>query len=66
MRVKKSPEDLIGTKEAGRDLGISASRVCALIVVGKLPARRISHAYIIRRGDLELVRERPVGRPKKP
>lgn len=53
------------TKQAAENLGVSVRRVIALIESGRLPASRFGNAYSINEPDLELVRERPVGRPAK-
>lgn len=56
---------LLNTKDAGQILGISAIRIRDLINAGRLPAQKIGRDYLIDEKDLELVRERKVGRPKK-
>ena len=61
---RTSPDDLIGTAEAGRVLGVQAQRVAQLIRAGRLPARLIGGSFVIRRGDLALVADRRVGRPR--
>jgi hypothetical protein len=30
----------------------------------RLPAQQIGHAFVVRRGDIDQVRDRPVGRPR--
>lgn len=57
--------DLITTKEAAENLGISMRRVTALIEAGRLPSMQVGREHLIKRSDLELVRERKTGRPKK-
>lgn len=57
--------DLIGTKEASERLEISQKRVQALIKNGQLPAEKVGRDWLIKESDLELVKERKVGRPKK-
>ncbi len=56
---------LLTVSEAAKELNISARRVHALISAGRLPAEKLGSYYVIQRNDLELVRERSVGRPKK-
>lgn len=58
-------KDLISSKEAAEKLGVSLRRVQALITSGKLPARKIGNSYVVKEKDLELVKERPPGRPKQ-
>ena len=58
--------ELISTVEAGQRLGIHRSRVWALIRAGRLPSREIGGRHLIDPSDLESVRHRPPGRPKKP
>lgn len=57
--------NLIGTKAASEKLGISQTRVQALIKSGKLPATLVGRDYVIREEDLALVANRKVGRPPK-
>jgi excisionase family DNA binding protein len=56
---------LIGTKEASSRLAISQQRIQALIKIGKLPAEKVGRDWLIKEADLERVRNRPIGRPKK-
>jgi excisionase family DNA binding protein len=56
---------LLGTKEASERLAISQQRIQALIKNGKLPAQKVGRDWLIKEGDLELVRNRKIGRPKK-
>jgi excisionase family DNA binding protein len=57
-------DNLISTKEAAEKLGVSLRRVQALVTSGRLPAQKIGNSYVVRKEDLELVRERKAGRPK--
>jgi len=57
--------DLITTKEAAENLGITMRRVTALITSGRLPSMQVGREHLIKKEDLELVRERKAGRPKK-
>ena len=56
---------LIGTAEAARRLGITVERVNRLIRAGRLPALKPARDYLIEEADLELVKDRKPGRPKK-
>jgi len=56
---------IIGTTEAGRRLGISDARVRALIESGRLKATKVGGAWLIDPKDLNAVKERKVGRPRK-
>jgi excisionase family DNA binding protein len=55
----------ITTKEAARLLGISDGRVRQMILNGQLSAKRFGRALTLSRGDVEMLRGRKVGRPKK-
>lgn len=54
---------LLSASEAAERLGVSASRVRALIAAGRLPAQKVSRDYVIQEKDLALVAKRPPGRP---
>jgi excisionase family DNA binding protein len=56
---------IIGTVEAGRRLGVSAVRVRALIESGRLKAIKVGGAWLIDPKDLDAVKDRKVGRPRK-
>ena len=56
---------LIGTKEAAERLSLSQQRIQALIKNEQLPAQKVGRDWLIEESDLELVRERKAGRPKK-
>ena len=58
-------KDLISSKIAAEKLGISIRRVQALVTSGKLPAQKIGNSFVIQEEDLEFVKERTPGRPKK-
>ncbi|MGB8510931.1 MAG: helix-turn-helix domain-containing protein [Pyrinomonadaceae bacterium] len=58
--------DLLTTKEAAAQLGVTVPRVHALINAGRLPAEKMGRDYFIKRADLALVSVRKVGRPPKP
>ncbi len=56
---------LLGTKEASERLAVSQQRIQALIKNGQLPAEKVGRDWLIKESDLDLVRNRQVGRPKK-
>lgn len=58
-------KNLISSKDAAEKLGISLRRVQALITDGRLPAQKIGNSYVVNEKDLELVKVRTPGRPKK-
>ncbi len=64
-KTKTSPDEQLSTTQAGIELGITKSRVLILISEGRLPATRVGKFWAIRRGDLDAVRDRPTGRPRK-
>jgi excisionase family DNA binding protein len=56
---------LLTTAQAAAELGVTPSRVLALINAGRLPAQKFGHAYLIQKKDLAKVKNRKVGRPPK-
>jgi excisionase family DNA binding protein len=56
---------IIGTAEAARRLGVTQNRVLALIDAKRLKATKIGNAWLIDPKDLEAVKDRKVGRPRK-
>lgn len=62
-----SPDDVLSVDDAAAELGISVRRVRALIDggYGKLKAKRIGVSWVILRQDLDAVRVRKDGRPRK-
>jgi len=56
---------IIGTTEAARRLGISDARVRSLIASGRLKAIKVGGAWLIDPKDLDAVKVRKVGRPRK-
>jgi len=56
---------IISTTEAARRLKVSPSRVRALIKAKRLKAMKVGHEWLIDPKDLEAVKERKVGRPRK-
>ena len=56
---------LITTKEAAERLGVTPSRIRAMIAAGRLKAHKFGRDHQIRESDLELIMERHAGRPRK-
>jgi excisionase family DNA binding protein len=56
---------VIGTTEAAKRLGISQNRVRDLIASGRLKAQKIGREYAINPKDLDAVKNRIPGRPRK-
>ena len=56
---------IIGTDEAARRLGVTQNRVRALIDAKRLKATKIGNAWLIDPQDLEAVKIRKPGRPRK-
>lgn len=63
-------DDIITSAEAAIELGISVRIIQRLCQSGRLRATPHGRMYLIRRGDLDAVRDRPQGwprgRPRKP
>jgi excisionase family DNA binding protein len=57
--------ETLTTKEAAARLGITVSRVHALIRTGRLPAEKRGRDVFINEPDLKLVENRKPGRPPK-
>ncbi|SRR6266496_2828766 len=55
--------DLLTTEQAGKRLGVNASRVRQFILEGRLPAIKLGRDNLIREEDLTLVHDRKAGRP---
>jgi excisionase family DNA binding protein len=56
---------IISTTEAARRLGVTANRVRVLIRTKRLKAIKVGHEWLIDPKDLDAVKERKVGRPRK-
>jgi excisionase family DNA binding protein len=56
---------LISTTEAAKRLNVTPSRVRAMIASGRLKAIRIGIMWLIDPKDLDAVKDRKVGRPRK-
>ncbi len=63
--MSKDETKLLSVKQAAAALGVNRQRVQQLIESKRLPAEKVGVYYVIREADLELVRERKVGRPPK-
>jgi excisionase family DNA binding protein len=63
--MSKDKTKLLSVKQAAVALGVNRQRVQQLIEAKRLPAEKVGAYYVIREIDLELVRERKVGRPPK-
>ncbi len=55
---------LLTAKQAGKILGVNASRIRQFILEGRLPATKFANAWMIKEQDLKKVQERKPGRPK--
>jgi excisionase family DNA binding protein len=53
------------TAQAAEKLGVTSSRVLALIHAKRLPAMKVGRDFIIQPKDLAKVKNRKPGRPKK-
>jgi excisionase family DNA binding protein len=56
---------VIGTTEAVKRLGVNPSRVRALIKGKRLTAIKVGREYAINPSDLNAVKNRKLGRPRK-
>jgi excisionase family DNA binding protein len=56
---------IIGTAEAAKRLGVTQSRVQKMIAVKRLKAIKVGREWLIDPKDLEAVKDRKVGRPRK-
>jgi excisionase family DNA binding protein len=56
---------LISTAEAAKRLNVTPSRVRAMIARGRLKAMRVGIMWLIDPKDLDAVKNRKVGRPRK-
>lgn len=51
------------TTEAAERLGVTPARVRQMVLSGQLPAEKFGRDLVIKASDLELVKNRPMGRP---
>ncbi len=56
---------IISTAEAAKRLGVTQSRVQKMIAAKRLKAIKVGNAWLIDPKDLDAVKERKVGRPRK-
>jgi excisionase family DNA binding protein len=56
---------IISTTEAAKRLNVSPSRIRAMIGSGRLKAMKVGKVWLINPKDLEAVKDRKVGRPRK-
>jgi excisionase family DNA binding protein len=56
---------MLTTSQVAAELGVTTSRVHALIQSGRLPAQKMGRDYFIEKKDLAKVRVRKPGRPAK-
>ena len=57
-------DDLLTTRQAAEELGVTDSRVRQLIISGKLPAQSFGRSHVIKRSDLKKVVIGNRGRPR--
>lgn len=59
-------KDLLTVSETAKELSVSVRRVHQFIEEKRLPAEKLGSYYVIKRQDLELIKDRPkTGRPPK-
>ncbi len=63
LQPVKASERVLTTIEAAAEIGRSPQQISLLIRQGKLTAEKRGRDWFIRAPDLELVRDRPKGRP---
>jgi excisionase family DNA binding protein len=56
---------IISTAEAAKRLGVTANRVRAMIESKRLKATKVGNVWVIDPKDLDAVKDRKVGRPRK-
>ncbi len=56
---------MLTTSQAADSLGVTPQRVRALIVAGRLKAVKVGRDWLIEPPDLEAVKVRKAGRPRK-
>lgn len=59
------PKGYLTVTQAAKILGVTPQRVRDLIHANRLPAEELGNILIIKEADLDLVKERKPGRPKK-
>ena len=59
------PMKIIDTTEAARRLNVTPTRVRAMINSGRLKATKVGVVWMIDPKDLDVLKDRKVGRPRK-
>lgn len=57
--------NLISVTEAAKRLNVTSTRIRAMISSGRLKATKVGNVWVINPKDLEAVKNRKVGRPRK-
>jgi len=57
--------NLISAAEAAKRLNVTSSRVRKMIDSGRLKATKVGNMWVINPKDLDAVKDRKVGRPRK-
>jgi excisionase family DNA binding protein len=66
MKKNSDSDELLTTDKVAEELKVTADRIRQLVRAGRLPySMKVGRNYLIRRGDIELVRVRKVGKPKQ-
>ncbi len=63
--MKEKTDKLLSVSEVAERLGVIRQRVFQLIQSDRLPAVMVGSQYVIKESDLQLVEDRPTGRPPK-
>ncbi len=58
-------EGYLTTKEVAEELGVSVGRIKQLVAEKRLPAIKVGNTNLIKEADLNLIKDRPNGRPPK-
>ena len=65
VRTLSMSNDFLTTSEAATILKVTNTRIRQMILAGRLPSQKRGRDHFIRRGDLQMVKNRRIGRPKK-
>lgn len=57
--------NMLTTKEAAEQLGVTVTRVQQMINAGRLPAEKMGRDYVINADDMATIANRKPGRPPK-
>jgi len=60
-----SDDKLLSTNDVADELGITRQRVLQLVKSGRLKSQKIANVHLFKLEDLEPVRNRVAGKPKK-